>query len=317
MDEIIDVLRKSKSIVVLPHIQADGDALGSGLALALALSRINSNVMVYLEEDMPQMYSFLPGQEMVAVFPDSIEVPDTVVAIDTGDIERLGNRASLFKSVKFTINIDHHPTNTHFADFNYVCSNSSAAGEIIYQLINMMGLVLDADISTCLYVAIITDTGGFRFANTTYITHLVASDLLNNGINVTEISAKVFDSISIEKVKLIGAAISSLELLEDGRIAFITVTEKMMQETGARDEECEGIVNLGRNIHGVEIAVLFREKKEEVKVSLRSNSDIDVSIIAGSFAGGGHKKAAGCTIKGNLHDVKEKILVSIVDALKS
>ncbi|HOJ11988.1 MAG TPA: bifunctional oligoribonuclease/PAP phosphatase NrnA [Clostridiales bacterium] len=316
LDEIIDVISISRSISVLPHISADGDALGSGLALALALSRTNKNVAVYLEENIPRLYSFLPGQEMVEVFPESVEIPDTAIAIDTGDIERLGKRIELFKKANNRINIDHHYTNTKFADLNYVCVNSSAVGEIIYQIINMMGFSLDKDISTCLYVAITTVTGGFRYENTTYKTHLIASDLLKSGINIQEISSKVFDSISKEKVKLTGAAISSLELLEDERIAFITVTERMMEETGALEEECEGIINLGRNIYGVEIAALFREKQGEVKVSFRSNSDVDVSTIANRYSGGGHKKAAGCTIKGTLHEVKKKILNDMSDILK-
>ena len=316
LNEIIDVIKKSKNIVILPHFSADGDALGSGLALALALSRLNKNVVVYLEENIPQIYSFLPGRRMVEVFPEKIEIPDTAIAIDTGDIERLGKRVELFSEANFTINIDHHHTNTEFASLNYVCTKSSAVGEIIYKMIKMMGLELDKEISTCLYVALITDTGGFRYENTTYITHLIASDLMNSGINVPDIFSKVFDSISKEKVKLMGAAIDSLELLENGRIAFITVTEKMMSETGALEEECEGIINLGRNIYGVEVAALFREKQDEVKVSFRSNTDVDVSIIANKYSGGGHKKAAGCTIKGQLHEVKKKILKNIVGALK-
>ncbi len=316
LNEIIDVVKKSNNIVILPHISADGDALGSGLALALALSSLNKNVVVYLEENIPQLYSFLPGQEMVSVFPKEIETPDMAIAIDTGDIERLGKREEIFKKADFTVNIDHHHTNTEFACLNYVSSKSSAVGEIIYQMLKMMELDLDRDISTCLFVAIITDTGGFRYSNTTYITHLIASDIMNSGINVPAIFSRVFDSISKEKVKLMGAAINSLELLENEKIASITLTEKMMKETGAIEEESEGIINLGRNIYGVEVAVLFKEKQDEVKVSFRSNSYVDVSIIANKYSGGGHKKAAGCTIKGQLHEVKKKVLSNIADALK-
>lgn len=311
VDKIIDVLRNSKNCAVLPHIQADGDALGSGLALTMALRRINKEAILYLEEEMPKIYDFLPGREMVKVYTDDTGTPDTVVAVDTGDMERLGDRISLFKNARITINIDHHPTNTFFAGMNHVLPGASAVGEIIYKLINMMEIKLDTDMATCLYVAIATDTGGFRYANTTSLTHIITSDLVNSGINVSEISSKIFDSISIEKLKLMGAAINSLELLDGGRIAFITITEKTIREAGARDEECEGIINLGKNLQGVEIAVLFREKNGEVKVSMRSNSDADVSVIAGNYAGGGHRKAAGCVVKGELEYVKRRITADL------
>lgn len=315
LNKIIDVIKKSKNIVILPHISADGDALGSGLALALALNRTNKNVLVYLEENIPKLYSFLPGQRMLSVYPQEIEIPDTVIAIDTGDTARLGKRVELLKKANFTVNIDHHHTNTEFAALNYVCAKSSAVGEIIYRMIKIMGFELDRDISTCLYVALVTDTGGFRYSNTTYMTHLIASDLVNYDINVPGIFSILFDSNSKQKVKLMGAAINSLELFEDERVAFITLTEKMMRETGALEEEVEGIIDLGRSIYGVEVAVLFREKQGEIKVSFRSNSDVDVSIIANKYSGGGHKKAAGCTIKGEMHGVKEKILNDIVNIL--
>ncbi|NLC69411.1 MAG: bifunctional oligoribonuclease/PAP phosphatase NrnA [Clostridiaceae bacterium] len=304
---IVDVLRKSENSIILPHVQADGDALCSSLALAMALKRLNNNAILYLEEEIPRVYSFLPGRDLIKVYSNEVVSPGTVIAVDTGDLERLGKRISMFRDARITVNIDHHPTNTYFAGINYVLPGSSAVGEIIYGLIGMMGVKLDKDISTCLYVAIATDTGGFRYANTTSRTHEIVADLVNAGVNISEISSKIFDSISLGKLKLMGAAINSLELLDGGRIAFITITEKTIRVAGASEDECEGIVNLGKNLQGVEIAVLFREKNGEVKVSLRSNSDADVSIIAGKYGGGGHKNAAGCVVKGELEYVKRRI----------
>ena len=315
-DKIIEVLIKSENIAILPHIQADGDALGSGLALVLALEKKNNNkkVVLYLEENIPRMYNFLPGKEKAVVYPNYLEVPETAIAIDTGDIDRLGNRASLFKKAKTTINIDHHLTNTSFADLNYISSSSSAVGEIVYHMLKKMNLNISQDIATCLYVAIATDTGGFKFSNTTSITHLVTADLVSKGINITEISSRVFDSITIEKLRLIGFAINSLELFDCGRIAFITITEDMIRKSGAQEEECEGIINIARNLVGVEISALFREKENEIKITMRSNSeDMDVALIARKYGGGGHKRAAGCIINNKLENAKEMILNDIIN----
>lgn len=324
LNEICNViLEKSKNILILPHISADGDTLGSSLALALALNRINKNVCVYLEESIPRTYKFLPGIEFIKIYPEDDvffengQETDTVIAIDTGDIGRLGNRAYLLEKAIYTINIDHHPTNTEFCNYNYVSPDSSAVGEIIYMMLNIMQISLDLAISTCIYTAITTDTGGFRYSNTTNTTHLIVADLVKNGINVAEISSILFDQVSLEKVKLIGAALNTLELFENGQIAFLTITQKMLEETGAGYDDCDGIINWGRNIYGVKVAALFTQRKGEIKVGLRSNSDVDVSVIARSLNGGGHKKAAGCTLKGELDHIKETILNNIKQALNT
>lgn len=316
LDKIISVLNSSERIAILPHISADGDAIGSSLALALALEKIKRKAVVILEEAIPYVYGFLPGSRLAEVYTSDNSRYDTVIALDTGDLGRLGYRKALFDNAKFTINIDHHNTNTEFAFNNFVSTQSSAVGEIIYKMIKMMGIEPDKDIFTCLYVAIATDTGGFRFSNTTPLTHMIISDLISSGINVAEVSQKIFDSTSFEKVKLIGAAARLLELAENGRIAVIAVTNDVIKQSGAREEDCEGIINIGRNIRGVEVAVMLRQwENGEIKVNLRSNSHVDVSAIAGLYKGGGHKKAAGYIIKSSLDDAKNKLLNDIREVL--
>jgi len=314
--DIINILRKSKKVFIMPHISVDGDGLGSSLALGLALEKIGTSVEVWLEEDVPNVYNFLPGSKLVKVYNSESNLPGegigTVVALDAGDLSRLGKRVEIFNNAEITINIDHHNTNDQFAQYNFVNVTSSSVGEILYQLIKMMGIEFDTDIATCLYVAISTDTGGFRYSNTTSVTHQIAGDLLNSGVNVAEVSQEIFDTVSYEKVMLMGAAINSLELFENGRIAFITISDDVMKSTGAKEEECDGIVNIGRNIRGVEVAVMVRSRTDgEVKVNLRSNSYVDVSEIAKRYSGGGHKRAAGCTVKGNSEDIKSKLLDDI------
>jgi len=317
LNEIVSVLKKSNKILILPHVSVDGDGLGSSLALALALKKMSKEVNVYLEEEIPYVYNFLPGAHMAEVYSGQKTEADAVVVLDTGDLGRLGRRAELLDNSRVTINIDHHNTNSGFALYNFVQAASSSVGEIVYQLIRMAGLDIDADISTCLYVAIATDTGGFRYANTTSLTHQITADLINNGVNVADVSQRVFDSVSLEKVRLMGSAISSLEILEAGKVALITVTEDMIKAAGAKEEDCDGLVNIGRNIRGVEVAALLRQTDAgEVRVNLRSNAYVDVSAIASLYSGGGHKKAAGCTIKGDIEAVRPKILETIRKGLK-
>lgn len=316
LNEIISVLKTSKEITVLPHVSVDGDGLGSSLALGIALKKLGKEAAIFLEEDIPYIYGFLPGKDLVEIYTGQTVESDVVMALDTGDLGRLGRRVEIFNRSRMTINIDHHNTNSGFAAYNFVQTSSSSVGEIIYQLIKMMGLDIDVDISTCLYVAIATDTGGFRYSNTTSVTHQIAADLINNGVNVAEISQKVFESTSLEKVKLMGNAINSLKILEDGKVALITLTKEMMKEAGAKEEDSDGMVNIGRNIRGVEVAVMLRQLDNgEIRVNLRSNSYVDVSAIASMYSGGGHKRAAGCTVRGELEEVKVKMLGSVKEAL--
>lgn len=317
LNKIISLIKEARKIVILPHINADGDATGSSMALALALKKLDKQVTVILEEEAAKVYSFLPDIVKAKVYKGELQNFDVAIALDTGDLERLGERVEVFNSAPVTINIDHHHTNSEFAFYNYINRGSSATGEIIYQLIKMLGLNLDNDIATCLYVAISTDTGGFRYSNTTSLTHQITADLINNGVNVAELSQRLFDNTSIQKVKLIGIAIKNLELFENNKVSFITITDEDIKNAGAKDEDCDGIVNLGRNIDSVEVAAMIRQKTNgEIKVNLRSKALVDVASIADMYGGGGHKKAAGCTIENKqIQEVKSLLLKDIKDAL--
>lgn len=315
-NKINSILKDAGSIAILPHVFADGDALGSSIALGLALKKLNKDIVIYLEEDIPYLYNFLPGKSLTEIYSGKIKKFDVVVALDTGDLDRLGKRLDVFNSIPVTVNIDHHQTNTEFAFYNHVNTGSAAVGEIIYQMIKTLGLDIDTDISTCLYVALTTDTGGFRFSNTTSVTHQIAGDLINNGISVAEISQQVFDSTSVEKVKLMGMAVNTLELFENNKVAIITLSDDIIKASGAKDEDCDGIVNIGRNIRGVEVAAVLRQRSNgEIKVNLRSNRYVDVASIANMYKGGGHKKAAGFTVEGNINDIKQKLLQDIKEVL--
>jgi len=316
LNQIAADINASENIAILPHVSADGDALGSSFALALALSGIGKRVSVLLEEDIPYIYSFLPGSSLAEVYIEMTRHYDTVMAIDCGDMSRLGSRKEVFDCAKMTDNIDHHPTNTAFAIHNYLDTASSATGEIIFRLLEILGQKAGIDIATCLYVAIATDTGCFRYSNTTPLTHMIAAELIKLGVNVADVSQKVFETTSYEKVKLTAEAIHTLELFEDGKIAVMAMSNELIKKTGAREEDCDGIINTARNIRGVEVAAMLRQGDQgDIKVNLRSNYLVDVSAIASKYSGGGHKKAAGYTIKGTLEKVKKNLLKDIREAL--
>lgn len=314
--KIIKAIESAQCIAVLPHVSADGDALGSSLALSLVLKKMGKEVRVYTEEEMPRTYEFLPGRELVEVFKGQTEEYDLILVLDTGDLARLGKRIEIFNSTTQTVNIDHHPTNTEFASINYVRSSAAAVGEIIYQLIKEMDISIDQDISTCLYVAISTDTGGYRYSNTTALTHQITAELINNGVDVSKVTQLVFETVPYKKVRLMGLAIDTIEIFENGKLAFICVTNEMMSKTDASEEDCDGLVNIARNIEGVEVAVMIRQRSaDEFKINFRSQNYVDVSAIASKYSGGGHMKAAGCTLQGSMEEIKQMLKKDIREVL--
>lgn len=316
LDKIAETVIASDKIAILPHIAADGDALGSSFALALVLSGMGKKVDVLLEEEVSSIYGFLPGKSLSKVYSEGSIHYDLALALDSGDSERLGSRKEVFENANHTANIDHHNTNTKFAMQNYIDKAASSTGEIIYILLGKMGQKIDKDVAINLYVALSTDTGGFRYSNTSARTHLIASELISLGVDVAEISRIVFDTSSYEKVKLTGAAIQSIELVEEGRVAVMALTNETIRNTGAREDESDGIINIARNIRGVEVAIMLRQLDSgEIKVNLRSNNYVDVSAVASIYSGGGHKRAAGFTTTGDLEQLRTGLIQDIREEL--
>ena len=314
--EIVKLISEAGSVAIYPHVSADGDAIGSSLALGLALRNAGKKVSVYIEEDIPTVYRFLPGGELSGFYNENVEVADLNIALDTGDVGRLGSRAEAFFMAPCTINIDHHVTNTKYAHLNFVNAISASTGEITYLLLKKLKMEINADIATCLYTAIATDTGGFQYQNTTAETHKIIAELLSTGINVGEISQRIYDNTTYEKLKLTAKAIELLELHESSKLSVVALSLDDILSTGAKEEDCDGIVNIGRSIESVEVSALIKEKSNnEIRVNLRSKTYVDVSEVAAAFDGGGHKRAAGCTIIGTLEEAKKKIIEAIKEKL--
>lgn len=316
-------IKKSNKILIFPHIYADGDALGSSLALALALSKMGKKVKVIIEEPISYLYKFLDFKDLFTMydyekemFKEEIYNEEIVcIALDTSDIGRLGKRADAFISCPKTINIDHHKTNSKYAQINIINSNASSVGEMVFDLIEGLNVKINKDIAKAIYVAISTDTGGFKYSNTGSKAHAVASKVIKYDIDISNISRLLYDVRPLRKVKLIEKAIKNIEILHKGKICIMSLRNKDFINTKTTEEDTEQIVNIGLDIEGVEFAALIKENiKGEIKVNLRSVKEIDVSKLAGKFGGGGHIRAAGFRAKKNF-DIIKKEIISIAEKM--
>lgn len=314
--EAIKLIEKSGEIYICSHVKPDGDNIGSLLALAMAMKKLNKNVKVLKVDEIPSDYMFLPNVDIIREY-ELKEKIELFIALDSGDIERLGLGKKFALNAENIINIDHHVTNTKFGNINIVSPSSAATGELVYELIKQMSVKIDMDIATCLYTAISTDTGSFMYSNTSHLTHLIVAELLKTGIDVGEININLYQKRTMERTKLFIDALNNLEIYLDGRIGLIAVTDEMLKSNNAKTEDSEGIVSFIRDIDTVEVACLLKEiSKNEIKVSLRSKKEIDVSKISNKFNGGGHIRAAGCTLYTELDDAKKLILDEIEMAFR-
>ena len=284
LEAIAKALGKAGSVAIMPHLNVDGDALGASLALALALSSDHCQADVILEEEVPAMLDFLPGQDLIKVTPkDRYEV---ALNIDNGDINRLGGRLEVYQNAGMRLSLDHHATNKVEADISYVDTKASATGEIVYKLLTRyMGLPVTQDIALCLYTAIITDTGGFRFSNTTPETMVIAGELMRTGIDFTSANKMVFDRISYAKLFLMKQTMNSLKLLFNGKMAVSYLRWSDLASFNAKLEDTEGLVNIGRNLEGVEVSLFLKERSPS-QGSLRSNEYVNVAKVAEESAAG-------------------------------
>lgn len=323
-ERIVRVVREGKRFLITSHESPDGDAIGSMLALGLALEILEKEVVFYNKDGTPRILEFLPGSDRVNSSLNSIHGSfDCTLILDCTDTSRVGKDFERFIEsgrCGTKVIIDHHQTSKPSADLYLLNPDASSTGMIIYFLLKTLSLKITPEIAKNLYTTIVVDTGFFRYSNTKHETFRVAADLVELGSDPWEISKAIYESEPFEKLKLLGAALPTLEVSEDGRIAWVFVDREMLRMTGTSREDTEGIVNFPRSIKGVEVAMLFREEEPGEsnragwKVSLRSNGEVNVSLIAEKFGGGGHKRAAGCLIAGTLSEVKHRLFSSINEA---
>lgn len=316
MDRAVEFINEYDNIFICSHVQPDGDNIGSTLALYMAIKKKKENVKVVKTDEIPSDYLFLPNIQVFKEYSLDEQV-DLFISLDSSDVERLGPGKELLKKAKKIINIDHHVTNNGFGDINIVLPSASATGEIVYKFIKHMNAEIDKDIATCLYTAISTDTGRFMYSNTTYETHLIASELLKTGIDINNINIHLYQNRSMERTKLFLEAINNMDFHLDGKIGIAVVTQDMLSRNNAKLEDSEGIVSFIRDTSTIEVACLLKEISEkEIKVSLRSKQHVDVSKIALNFGGGGHIRAAGCTIYDTIDNAKKVVLDEILKCFR-
>lgn len=294
LGQIADLVRSTDNYLVVGHVRPDGDCLGSCLGLVEILKVLGKQVRFYTEGPLPPFLAFLPGFDMIETdFPHD-ETFGAVLSVDTADANRvfLGYEPTGIVAV-----IDHHSSNTRYGTINWIDGSAAAAAEMIYTLAGVLGVKINERIATCLYTGIMTDTGSFRFANTTERTFRVASELVSQGANPAEIAEEVYASRPPAAVKISSLVMSTLNYEFDGALVWNEITQQMLVQADATEAQAEGLSSEMRSIEGVQIAVLFYETPEgQCRIGFRSRGDLNVSTLASLMGGGGHPNASGASI---------------------
>jgi len=306
IDNIKEEIEKAKDIVILTHESPDGDAVGSALAMFLTLKKMEKQVDVIIPE-YSKVFEFLPGANEIKK-EGKQEPYDLAIAVDTTGINRLNGFANYFQDAKVKIQIDHHQVNEMFADYNFVNPASPACAQNLIFIIEQLGVEIDKEIGTCILTGIITDTGGFKYDGVSAETFEFTSWLLTKGVNVSDVYKRVLQMKTKANFELRKLIMDRMEFLCDNKITFTYMTLNDEKSTGAMPGDHEGLVEIGRDIEGVEVSIFLREIENGYKASLRSNNYVNVSDVCVVFNGGGHKRAAGCNIFSALEIAKERII---------
>lgn len=315
LDEILKEIKNAETFVILAHESPDGDAIGSSLAMCLALQNMGKTAEVVMKE-YPANFKFLSGVENIKT-EGSLEEYDMAIVVDCPDLKRVNSiYHKYFENAKVKVEFDHHGKNAMFGDYNIVDQVSPACAQILVSSFQYLQIEITKDIATCLLTGIITDTGGFKNSGITAETFEFAAWALTKGVNVSKIYRQSMMIITKSKFEIQKIAMDRLEFFADGKIAFTYITKEDDSKVDMQAGDHDGIVEIGRNIKGVEISIFLYEKEKGFKVSLRSNDYVDVSEICMIFGGGGHVKAAGATINMNLEDAKKIIISEATKHLK-
>ncbi|GJM71404.1 phosphoesterase RecJ-like protein [Paenibacillus macerans] len=304
-------LTEHDDFLVVAHVQPDGDAVSSTLAVGWLLSCLGKKYVMVNEGPIPKRMGYLWQADQIR---DLSAEPlnrkfNNVICVDCADFKRVGTTKELFAEGAKLLNIDHHPTNDGYGTINLIVPYAAATAEILFDLIQFMGLELNEAIATALYTGLLTDTGGFRYSNTSPKVMATASKLLEYGVDGPGLSELLLEQMTLPQLRLLTRALNGLQLTEDGKISWVVVTDEDLKSAGAVHEDMEGIVNYPRNIQGVEVGLLFKVIDEQaVKVSMRSAGKVDVAKVAQSFGGGGHVRAAGARVEGTLEAIVPRVV---------
>ncbi|SET42209.1 bifunctional oligoribonuclease/PAP phosphatase NrnA [Paenibacillus sp. NFR01] len=300
--------------LVVSHVQPDGDAVSSTLAVGWLLSCLGKKFTMLNEGPIPQRMRYLWHADQIVNLADGelTRTYDRVICVDCADFQRVGLTQRYFAPDALIANIDHHPTNNGYGAVTLIKPDAAATAEILFDLLKTFQVQWDIDVATALYTGLLTDTGGFRYTNTSPKVMAAVSELLALGVNGPELAETLLEEMTLAQVKVLNRALNTLQLSSDGDIAWVYVTPQDMEECGAANEDLEGIVNYPRNIRGVEVGMLFKVITERsVKVSLRSAGKVDVAELAQVFGGGGHTRAAGARIDMTLEEAIPRVLEEV------
>jgi bifunctional oligoribonuclease and PAP phosphatase NrnA len=308
IQQIVSSVRQSRTVLVTSHEGPDGDAIGSSLGMAAFLKAIGKQVTVHLADPVPELYRFLPGADQVTnAIPD--QDFDLAFVLDVGEFRRAGNLFCSFTRIAQTINLDHHLTCENFGAINLIDDQAAATGLLVWRIAKAFGFTADYATALCLYVAVLTDTGSFRYSNANREAFESAGELVEQGgLNAWHVAEKLYESQPRKRLELLAKALPTLEFVRDGQVASITVSLDMYTATGSSAELTDGFVNYPRSVAGVEVSIFFRQLEErKYKVGFRSKGTVNVATLAQVFGGGGHHNAAGGTVEGSLDEVKQVV----------
>jgi len=323
MDELLLCLNKSRRVLLASHTNPDGDAIGSLVALGAALKRLGKETVLYNETSIPAVYRFLPLVDQVVRRIEDFAQFDTAVILDCGNLERVGEAAEQVSKLPVILNIDHHVTNTGFGHHRIVDETACATAEILFRIIQRLGVEMDASIAAAIYTGILTDTGSFRFSNTNQAAFAICEKMVGLGVDPYRVAKQVYGTYSLGRIKLLNLALDSIELAPNGKLSMMVLTLEMLEETGTRPEDSDGLINYARSIEDVKVAALIQEIENgdpkaghghRYHVSLRSDGSVDVARFAAAYGGGGHASAAGYSVEDRLSRIKSD-LIRMADTL--
>ncbi len=310
--QISELIGRYRVFLITAHERLDGDALGSELALYHMLRQMGKEATIYNQDGTPENYRFLPGSDRITNALPALESFDAAFILDCSELERVGREAEKIAAIPRLVNIDHHCLQRGVLRDTADRSAGKFNGGADLPAHRVYGICSDREMATCLYTAILTDTGGFRYGNTGQDTLLAAADLVADGADPQWISENVYEMNPPARIRLLGAVLPTLTIDEGGRVGSLTVTQQALAAAGALPEHTEGFVDLPRTIRGVEISILYAELPDgRFKLSLRSKGNVNVERVARVFGGGGHINAAACRMEGKIDDIHRRVLEAI------
>lgn len=320
LKDVIETIIKYNKFLITSHVNMEGDSIGSQLALYILLEALGKESYIINETPVPKNLGFLPYIDKIKVLPKAKPEVDAVIVVDAAELSRIGKAVDYIPEDSIIINIDHHISNSRFGFINWIDDGASSTGEMIYSLYRKLKIPMRENSALCLYVAIATDTGSFRYSNTTAKIHRIVAEFLECGVKPAWVNERLNYGWVFKDMKILAYAISKINMTRDGRVAWISLTNRMAsyvaEESPIMDSDV--LIQFPRSLRDAKISILFREtqRQNKIKVSFRSKGKVDVNRLAKYFGGGGHKNASGCIVKGRLKEVEEIVIKKAKKYLK-